>query len=1169
MQMKKRVLSMLLALCLAGSLASTAWAAEEQATPETAADTSAVVLNEEEEQQEETSGEDSTAAPTEDPVAQVTETEADDGSVKYTAALETDGQTMNVVVTAPEGAFEEDVQPELSVTMLTAEDELNAVADKLDTADVQYDGFAALDITFTDKTTGEEVEPVKSVAVRIELPQAIVDSGIDLNTLAVQHLEEDENGDVKNVAEVATLDNGITLSEEASAAANEAAGVAPMSDMPAEEATAGDATETPAAVAEFEVDGFSGFVITWQGSKYKNAFNITVKYVYVNDNDEPVEIADSALDILEDQNYDRNSDDVQIDFSQYQVSIPGYNFVETRYQYVTDQNRYADGKVMTRIVLNRESGRFSTSYNLEVYNRGTNLLADNNTWTSTNDPKDRTIYMIYKKVDEGQPTDPDTGTVTENATVTTGKSAVLRNDGNYDLTLSISGDRGNKTKKQAVDVLFIVDRSGSMTRDRQNALDSAVETLITTLQSDRYKDNIDAQYGVVAFAGSKPHNGGSYYDYGTTSYNWTNDGNATLQWIKNLNFEGGTNYQQAIYTGKEMLENRSNDRKQNATTFVIFISDGIPTYRGINVTNGTEDRYSANGNGSDDDDGKNIAAAKTEIATMTCDYFYAIGMGDDFGQEQEKGDNEWQNGHWVYVPGEMVDKQGTTNLKALANAVNADYAGDDHVYSANDEDLSDAFGDITATITFFAATDVTITDPLSDYADLVLTSGAPQFTITVTREASDDVSADSWSGTVGPNGTVTFRDAKGNNQTATARVSEDNSIIYMDLPDAYELEPGYTYSISTVITPSDQAKLDYASSKEYPATPDSGTGTHADQNDKGFWSNDNDNAKVTFTANGEDGSQAFPKPVIQVPEIKTADLTITKDVRGIDSADLSTENGHESIVEGQGFSFTVEKLDEDGKLDADFEENDFVGGKKTVEITVDANGDGTAVLEDLPLGEYKVTESDWPQEFGDYTFDTKSGEETASLEDENGDSVTVINTYKHKDKVLTVKKFVAGTMVTDGDKFNFTLALTDENGKAYTGEILSNDELARGTQDGEYTFTLTGNMTTPDSLTITLPYNVRATVTEATVEGYTTVEHREYATESTEPENFTEGPRSDMVTMNQDYTIEFRNTKNLVGPPTGLERNDTPYTIMVTAAGIAGLALIGGMVVRRRRRRME
>ena len=40
--------------------------------------------------------------------------------------------------------------------------------------------------------------------------------------------------------------------------------------------------------------------------------------------------------------------------------------------------------------------------------------------------------------------------------------------------------------------------------------------------------------------------------------------------------------------------------------------------------------------------------------------------------------------------------------------------------------------------------------------------------------------------------------------------------------------------------------------------------------------------------------------------------------------------------------------------------------------------------------------------------------------------------------------------------------------------------------------------------------------------------------------------------------------------PTGLESNHTtPYTLMVTAAGIAGLALIGGIVVRRRRRRME
>lgn len=317
--MKKRVLSALLALCLTLSLAGAAFAENEPSGDSSSAVSQAVSSVESEPQtQDETvssgsaSGEDQTTAktestpaptetpaasdvteeepeateepeaatepdatpaPTEDPVADVTENEESDGSVEYTAALETDGETMNVIVTAPEGAFAEDVQPKLSVTMLTAEDELNDVANKLTDAEVQYDGFAALDITFTDKATGEEIEPVQQVSVRIELPQTIVDSGIDLNTLAVQHLEEDENGNV-NVAEVATLDNGITLSEEAAAAANEAAGVAHMSDMPAEEATAGDAaTETPAAVAEFEVNGFSTFTLTYG---YNRTLNIQV-----------------------------------------------------------------------------------------------------------------------------------------------------------------------------------------------------------------------------------------------------------------------------------------------------------------------------------------------------------------------------------------------------------------------------------------------------------------------------------------------------------------------------------------------------------------------------------------------------------------------------------------------------------------------------------------------------------------------------------------------------------------------------------------------------------------------------------------------------------------------------------------------------------------------------
>ena len=881
--MKKRVLSALLVLCMACSMVSTVWA--NQATPETADKPASVLLDDSQsapvtnapaQDQDVAEG---LTAPEDEESGQQSDVDTPDasqpeqaestgtpvgGGVEYTAALEQDGQVLNVIVTAPEGAFDEGMEPKLSVSAIEDEAQTDGIAAKLDEYGLTYDGFAALDISFKNEA-GEEIEPKVPVTVRIELPQAIVDSGIDLTTLAVQHLEEDADGNVKNVTEVATLDNGITLSEEAAAAANEAAGVAPMSNMPAEEATAGDATETPAAVAEFEVDGFSSFVITWDGPGWKNAFEITFKYVDENGN----EI--NAPDVPWNTTLDSDKEYTRIDFDSYKRTIEGYTYKEARYQNWKDTGDENNGGIATYLTLTRESDRWSTTYILDVYNENGELRTSSNEWQQGRDTKERTIYLIYTKDETTTPGGGDqggTGTVTENATVTTSKTAVLKTDnsGNYDLTLSISGDRGNKTKKQAVDVLFIVDRSGSMTTTRQNALDSAVETLITTLQSDRYKDNIDAQYGVVAFAGSKPYNGGSYYDYGTTSYNWTNDGNATLQWIKNLDFEGGTNYQQAIHTGKEMLENRSNDRKQNATTFVIFISDGIPTYRGVDVTNYLND--SKNGNGSNDNSGKNINAAVTEIETMTCDYFYAIGMGDDFGQE-------WSHG-------QLVDKQGTTNLKKLANAVNADYAGDENVYSADDEDLSDAFGDITATITFFAATDVTITDPLSKYADIVLNADEKaKFTVTVTRTELKDKEgkvtseAKTWEEKVTAGEEVKFQDWAGNDVTVTPAYDADTKTITLTFPHStgdtpgYELEPGYTYSISTVITPSETAKnlgMDNGAAKQ---TPDTGTGTHADAGQQGFWSNDNANAKVTFTANGAEGSELFPKPVIQVDETYT------------------------------------------------------------------------------------------------------------------------------------------------------------------------------------------------------------------------------------------------------------------------------------------------------------
>lgn len=203
-------------------------------------------------------------------------------AAEYTAALGEGADALNVVVTAPAGAFDEGVEPVLQVTALESEQDLQAIAAELDGHEVAYDGFAALDITFTD-AQGQEIEPKLPVKVRMELPQAVVDSGIDLTTLTVQHLAEDDQGNVTSVDQVASVaGNTITLSDAAAAAVNEAAGIATMSNN----ALTAESAEAP-VVAEFEVDGFSSFVITWGersgwSGGYNNYFQLNMYYTDEN-----------------------------------------------------------------------------------------------------------------------------------------------------------------------------------------------------------------------------------------------------------------------------------------------------------------------------------------------------------------------------------------------------------------------------------------------------------------------------------------------------------------------------------------------------------------------------------------------------------------------------------------------------------------------------------------------------------------------------------------------------------------------------------------------------------------------------------------------------------------------------------------------------------------------
>ncbi len=982
--MKKRVLSALLALCMACTLAGNVWAAEEteptpapsagveaqtvepqtveptpsteptqapapspdataepEATPEPSAAPSAAPdpTVEPDATPAPTEAPEATAAPaataTPDATAEPTATPAPtevpapsetpsatpaptaeaegeqvaDG-VEYTAALEQDGQALNVIVTAPEGAFDAGVTPALSVTAIEDEAEGDAIAAKLDESGVTYDGFAALDISFKNEA-GEEIEPKLPVTVRIELPEAIVDSGIDLNTLAVQHLAEDEAGNVTAVEQVASVADGtIALSEEAVAAMEAAAQAAEETDeaaiapmmlaAPANDALTPDADAAKApAVAEFEVNGFSTFTITWS-SGWTTYFRVTVHYVDENGN----EISGPREDGYYNSNDSITNSETITFNAEYGGEIEGYTYQEAHY------NSY-QGNSIVKMVASSSGYRNPTYYlsfydredGSENYGRIDRLSYDTGSWVE--ETKEAEIYLIYRENEtpDPGPDDPDTPI---NATVTTGKSAVLLDEdtGNYTLNLSVSGDRGNSSQKQKMDVLFILDLSNSMGRDwgsnkriahAKNAISQIMGRGDAVGLSDN--TNLDVQYALVGFGGGDSNRYTQYVDAGVEQ-GWTSDPDTLYRGLpedivynpygnSSNYYGGGTNYEAGFRTGKTLLQSES--ARKDALKVVIFISDGGPGYyydnQGQTDGTGTPNNY----------DRTALQHGVNECKTLDTDYFYFVGVTSDVT---------------------------STVFERIVEAVPIATSNKSSISANSPDDLVEAFKDIQQKLTFFEANNVTMTDPLSEYADLVPNEDG---TYTVTLQLEKRASANAEYEPAGEAKKVNVAansnggaqvELKDETQTVnlTVFIDKDDSgkeTIRVEFKDDYKLAQNYRYTVSTTITPSDEAISDGMDVNAAKQTPDAATGTHADQHEVGFWSNDNDNAKVTFDAisTDEDGTitgtdpgktALFPKPVIQVPEETTTTLTLTKTFDGLSDAEVSY-----LIFRDDGFGFDV------------------------------------------------------------------------------------------------------------------------------------------------------------------------------------------------------------------------------------------------------------------------
>lgn len=286
-EMKKRVFSALLVLCLAFSLVGTAVA--ETAEPETSSTVSSGQISETdtgepasdpENQEQTTEGEadpeqaagdtagtaqqgasgassgeetDDTDIP-EDTASQPVQASGNDttdtDSVRSRQYEQSLDNGIQVTANAEQGVLPEGAT--LHVTWLDADD---SVAEQLEQAGVEYGGFQAVDLSF--QVGEQEVEPDGAVQVQISLPAGVLAPAADSNTLGLLHLTEQE-GQVS----VETVE-------------------AEFSTQSQEDAS------SPAVTVTFAADGFSVYVLTYQPSQTNDIMPLNVSDNVLENNTVP------------------------------------------------------------------------------------------------------------------------------------------------------------------------------------------------------------------------------------------------------------------------------------------------------------------------------------------------------------------------------------------------------------------------------------------------------------------------------------------------------------------------------------------------------------------------------------------------------------------------------------------------------------------------------------------------------------------------------------------------------------------------------------------------------------------------------------------------------------------------------------------------------------------
>ena len=702
------------------------------------------------------------------------------------------------------------------------------------------------------------------------------------------------------------------------------------------------------------------------------------------------------------------------------------------------------------------------------------------------------------------------------------KYATLRDDGTYDLTLTVAGKKGTETNKAKLDVIYILDKSGSMKEDfggtsKRIAASNAITALTKSLKQNA---NIDARFSMVTFSGNKTtgmwgQGDTKTWDDAEVAVSWTTDA-GTIERGSKPTSNGGTNYQAGIRTAKELLTSK----RAGAMTAVIFISDGDPTFY-YNPDGYTRGDGNNDGNGGADNLKVCLDAAKNEIANLGVNYFYTVGVGKAI---------------------DYVNLSDLCSASGVSGAKNFD--------GTNTDELTKAFSTIESDILTFLCSNVSIQDVLSENVEIVKDKDGVFKSLKIVVTGKDGKTI------VEGDNKVTFQDGT-QNVTLKAGYDSKTKTITLDFPAEYQLNAEYTYKVIANIDATEKAYENYRKNltdnkdeneKGYKDVADAGTGTHAGK--KGMYTNENSEAKMTYTFRGEEYTELYDKPVIKLHSGK---LILEKEVEGLDSL---TPEQLEQYKANLKFKIKVKTKNNTSLKEEEITLTDLAKESNGNEDSGNSSNTNKrnkyiyTVMEGINPGSfYEITEDGGEVE--GYIWETAADKksENGTIAKDETEKVSFKNTYSRKKIPLIINKTVEGNMSEKRKEFAFSITLKDANGAVYE---LSDEEIkdvgvsTKGEgQKGVYTFTLKDG----ESKEFSLPYGCKYTISE---EDYSSSGYKTYIGEKKE-EN--QKRTTEEETLTQKIEINFLNKKEVI-PPTGVETTMTAWLLMTGVTLLLGAVFL-------------